>query len=67
METEINGIRLFYEDTGAGKQALLILHGWGCDHTLFDFIVQAFTDDMRIITLDFPGMGGAENHLCPGG
>lgn len=67
METEINGIRLFYEDTGAGKQALLILHGWGCDHTLFDFIVQAFTDDMRIITLDFPGHGRSGEPPVPWG
>jgi pimeloyl-ACP methyl ester carboxylesterase len=29
------GIKLAYEDRGAGKPAFVFVHGWTCNHTFF--------------------------------
>ena len=39
MEITVNGIRLFYEQTGSGRP-LIMVHGNSEDHTIFDEAVE---------------------------
>lgn len=36
---------------------LLLLHGWGVDHTTLSFIQEDLSRDHRVAALDFPGFG----------
>ena len=60
-EIEIEGLKLFYEENGnpAGKP-VVILHGWGCNHTTVKSISACLDDGMRVISLDLPGHGKSE-------
>lgn len=41
---EVNGQRLFYEDTGGDGPPVAFSHGLFMDHTMFDPQVQALQD-----------------------
>lgn len=50
--------RLFYNDTGeTGLPAVVIMHGWGCNHTTVASIARIFEGKMRVVNVDLPGHG----------
>ena len=51
MIAEVNGIRLFYEKTGQGRP-LVMVHGNGEDHTIFDEAVRELRQDYTCYCLD---------------
>lgn len=53
------GIRLHCTEEGEG-QPLFLLHGWGCDGTIFDSIRAFFVGRFRVFTFDFAGFGRSE-------
>lgn len=56
----INGIQLFYQDAGASAdtgEPLLLIIGWGADHTAWAFQVPAFSSEFRVIAPDNRGAG----------
>ena len=56
-----NGVRLFYEETGApDAPPLVLIMGWGGDHTAWAFQVPALAVDHRVIALDNRGAGQSE-------
>ena len=56
MEIEIDGIKINYEQHGAGEN-VLVLHGWGASIQTMRPIVDALKDRYRVTALDFPGFG----------
>ena len=55
--TDVNGIRIFYRDTFAGSETLLLLHGrWGRGETWTD-LMRRYHDRYRIIAPDQRGHG----------
>ncbi len=52
-------IRVFYEESGQGSP-LLLLHGWGCTHSIFAAFIPDFSKTHRVIAIDFPGFGESE-------
>ena len=56
MDFLYDGIRVGYSICGSGPD-LLLLHGWGCDRSVFDAFVPALSQTHRVIALDFPGFG----------
>lgn len=52
------GIKVFYEESGQGSP-LLLLHGWGCTHSIFEAFVPDLAKTHRVIALDFPGFGAS--------
>lgn len=55
---EIEGLTLHYEDTGkATDPPVLIMHGWGCDHSTVRSIASILESGMRVINVDLPGHG----------
>ena len=55
-----DGISLFYEDAGGGGPPLLLVHGWGCDHTFMAPQFTHFCGDQRVVTVDLRGHGRSD-------
>lgn len=56
---EVDGRRLFYLDSGAG-QPLILLHGWGADHTAWEPVSDRLRSKYRVIAIDLRGHGRSE-------
>lgn len=56
---EIDGLTLFYEVTGSGDP-LILMHGWGCDHTTVASIAAAAAETHTVYSLDLPGFGSSD-------
>lgn len=54
---EVNGQRLYYEDTGGNGPAIVFSHGLLMDHDMFAPQVEAFRDRYRCIVWDERGHG----------
>ena len=60
-ELEIKGLRVIYEESGdPDGEPVILLHGWGCNHTTVKSIASYLEDGMRVISLDLPGHGKSE-------
>ena len=55
----MNGIRLCYEQYGEGRP-LVLLHGNGEDHTIFDEAVEVLAEHFTCIALDSRGHGQSD-------
>ena len=56
MFLTVQGVQIYYEQSGAGKDVLL-LHGWGCSTRHFAQIAQDLAKDYRVTVIDFPAHG----------
>jgi len=56
MVKKIDGIPVNYIDEGEGE-AVLLLHGWGANITLYQGIIDTLKQVGRVIALDMPGFG----------
>lgn len=56
MVKKIDGIPVNYIDVGEGG-AVLLLHGWGANITLYQGIIDTLKQNRRVIALDMPGFG----------
>lgn len=56
MVIRIDDIPVNYIDEGEGS-AILLLHGWGSNITLFDGIIKTLSPAHRVIAPDMPGFG----------
>ena len=60
MIAEVNGIRLFYEKSGEGRP-LIMVHGNGEDHTIFDEAAALLEKDYCVIRPDSRCHGRSED------
>ena len=57
-ETEIDGVTLRYAEAGPDDGIpVILMHGWGCDHSTVAFIEGCLSPGMHIYNLDLPGHG----------
>ena len=56
-QIEINGLRINYNQSGSGQQAVVLLHGWGCDGNIFRALQLHLESNFTVYALDFPGFG----------
>lgn len=59
MEITVNGVRLFYEQTGSGRP-LIMVHGNSEDHTIFDEAVEVLKDRFTCYAIDSRSHGSSE-------
>ncbi len=57
MYIQLEGQILYYERTGEGQKPLILLHGNGEDHTIFDELINALGDGYTIYAIDTRGHG----------
>ena len=57
MLTTIDGVRLAYDDFGSGATALVLLHGFPFDRTVWDQLSAALVQRIRVIRIDLRGSG----------
>jgi len=55
-----DGVRLAYLDTGSGEPALVFIHGWCCNQSMWGNQVKAFSSKHRVIAVDLRGMGASD-------
>lgn len=54
----LDGQRLHYTDTVEGARAIVMMHGWGCDHSTLALVERvAVACGYRVLNVDFPGFG----------
>lgn len=58
MEKDItlDGINLHYSVEGSGAP-LILMHGWGCDHTTVASVARTAAQTHTVYNVDFPGFG----------
>lgn len=56
----LDGCRIYYEAAGCGPIAIVLIHGWTCDHTFWDAQVAALKSRYRVIAVDLPGHGRSD-------
>ena len=57
-DIEIGEIKLHYDETGpADGRPVVLMHGWGCDHTTVRSIAAILEPGMHVYNLDLPGHG----------
>lgn len=39
---------------------VVLTHGWGLDHTIWDALSEALSDRFRVVAWDLPGLGGSK-------
>lgn len=58
---EINGLKLHYDETGPmDGQPVVLMHGWGCDHTTVRSIAALLESKMHVYNIDLPGHGKSD-------
>jgi pimeloyl-ACP methyl ester carboxylesterase len=57
MVSAADGVPIQYDDTAKGDTALVFIHCWGCDRTLWENQTPLFAKDYRVVTIDLPGHG----------
>ena len=60
-DIEIDGLNIHYADTGHPQGSpVVLMHGWGCDHTTVRSIAEVLEPGMRVINVDLPGHGKSD-------
>src|SRR6185312_6315936 len=54
---KVNGVELFYKESGSGPEAIVFSHGLLMDHTMFEHQRAAFDSRYRVIAYDHRGQG----------
>lgn len=58
-EIELEGVKVTLEVTGHGRP-LILMHGWGCDHTTVHSIAVTAALTHTVYNIDFPGFGSSQ-------
>lgn len=56
MKVSVNGVEIYYEQTGSGRP-LIMVHGNGEDHTIFDKATNVLKDSFTCYLVDSRGHG----------
>jgi len=56
----VDGVKVRYTNYGRGETALLFVHGWACDETVWQDQAPALAEKIRVITIDLPGHGQSD-------
>jgi pimeloyl-ACP methyl ester carboxylesterase len=53
-------IKVHYKSLGEGKTAVVFVHGWCCDHSVWRDQAAAFDGNTRMLFIDLPGYGKSD-------
>jgi pimeloyl-ACP methyl ester carboxylesterase len=55
--TTYQGIRIHYRSIGVGRTAVVFVHGWACDLSVWARQIEPLAGRARLLVLDLPGHG----------
>ena len=55
-----DGNRVRYESFGSGREALVLVHGWSGDASVWRFQIPELAKRTRVIAIDLPGHGASD-------
>ena len=58
---DLNGQKIFYEDSGGEGPPIVLAHGFLMDHTMFDPQVSVLAPEFRVIRFDARGFGRTQS------
>lgn len=56
----LDGAKVHYVSYGAGREAVVFVHGWTCDLTFWGAQLPVFAAKTRVLALDLPGHGKSD-------
>ena len=56
-----NGFRLAYQESGSGPSSVVLVHGWGGDHTYLDLQQAHLRGKHRVVNVDLRGHGASDS------
>lgn len=56
----LDGAKIHYITAGKGSETIVLIHGWTCDHTLWEPQIKALSPRYRVVALDLPGHGKSD-------
>ena len=56
----LGGRKVHYSTYGNGKQAVVLIHGWTCDESVWAANIGELAQHFRVLTVDLPGHGQSE-------
>jgi len=57
---DVDHLKVHYTNYGKGDTALLFVHGWACNETVWSEQAPALAEKIRVITIDLPGHGQSD-------
>jgi pimeloyl-ACP methyl ester carboxylesterase len=57
---DVDHVKVHYTNYGKGETALIFVHGWACDETVWSEQAPALAEKIRVITIDLPGHGQSD-------
>ncbi|MGN0777686.1 MAG: alpha/beta fold hydrolase [Aristaeellaceae bacterium] len=57
MEVQAKGVKVHCEQYGTGGKRVVLLHGWGCDGKLMKPVADFLSQEMTVLSIDFPAHG----------
>lgn len=54
---ELNSTQIHYQSHGKGKDAIVLVHGWGCNLDHWRDQIPEFSKRTRVLAIDLPGHG----------
>jgi pimeloyl-ACP methyl ester carboxylesterase len=57
---KLDGAKIHYQNYGKGPEAIVLIHGWGCNAGYWQHQVPAFAQRSRVVALDLPGHGESD-------
>ena len=52
--------KVHYKSLGEGNKAVVLVHGWSCNHTIWKYQTSALNGKARLILIDLPGHGKSD-------
>lgn len=66
LELVINGIKTYCALSGEENgETIVLLHGWGCDSSVFDIPIKHLEGHFKVYALDFAGFGKTDEPKTP--
>jgi len=60
--TSSDGVKISFDVQGQGKPAIIFIHGWANNRSIWDAQVSHFSKKYKVVNIDLPGFGQSGNN-----
>jgi len=62
VATSSDGVKISFDMQGEGTPALVLIHGWSNNRSIWDAQVSHFSEKYKVVNVDLPGFGRSGNN-----